>query len=195
MPVSQQSYPDWVRAFRTRGTVVKKVNERYYLYKRTSKRIPGKKYPQPVDTYIGLITENGVVKADKNLIPVNEPCIVKEYGFSRALLLRCPDNWKKAAGDDWSEILKLIIVSHSPRSYLTKEGKLHDKSEYNCSWGGKGNSLSRNMYERYHCDLRSLEPLKYIYAVYAGKKRIISEIDDEQKEILKKLEIKDLEVD
>ena len=102
MPVSQQSYPDWVRAFRTRGTVVKKVNERYYLYKRTSKRIPGKKYPQPVDTYIGLITENGVVKADKNLIPVNEPCIVKEYGFSRALLLRCPDNWKKAAGDERS---------------------------------------------------------------------------------------------
>lgn len=46
-------YPYWVQEQRTRGTTVKKVGETYYLYKRTSKRVPGKKYPQAVDTYIG----------------------------------------------------------------------------------------------------------------------------------------------
>ena len=44
-------YPEWVQQQRIKGTTVKKVGNTYYLYKRTSKRIPGKKYPQPVDTY------------------------------------------------------------------------------------------------------------------------------------------------
>ena len=46
-------YPEWVQQQRIKGTTVKKVGNTYYLYKRTSKRVPGKKYPQPVDTYIG----------------------------------------------------------------------------------------------------------------------------------------------
>ena len=50
MPVTEKRYPDWVQAQRTRGTTVKKKGDTYYLYKRTSRRVPGKKYPQPVDT-------------------------------------------------------------------------------------------------------------------------------------------------
>lgn len=49
-------YPDWVQQYRTKGKTVKKKGDKYYLYSRTSKRVPGKKYPQPVDTYIGIIT-------------------------------------------------------------------------------------------------------------------------------------------
>ena len=49
-------YPEWVQKFRTKGTTVKKKGDAYYLYKRTSKRVPGKKYPQPVDRYLGKIT-------------------------------------------------------------------------------------------------------------------------------------------
>lgn len=55
-------YPEWVQEQRVKGTTVKKVGNTYYLYKRTSKRIPGKKYPQPVDTYIGIITPDGVIE-------------------------------------------------------------------------------------------------------------------------------------
>ncbi|MDR1135792.1 MAG: hypothetical protein LBL49_06395 [Clostridiales Family XIII bacterium] len=39
------NYPDWVNAFKVKGTSVKKVGNEYYLYKSTSKRVPGKKYP------------------------------------------------------------------------------------------------------------------------------------------------------
>ena len=60
MPTTEKTYPDWVQAFRARGTTVKKKGDAYYLYKRTSKRVPGKKYPQPVDIYIGLITPKGI---------------------------------------------------------------------------------------------------------------------------------------
>ncbi len=50
MPKTGKTYPDWVQEYRVRGTTVKKKGEKYYLYKRTSRRVPGKKYPQPVDT-------------------------------------------------------------------------------------------------------------------------------------------------
>ena len=49
MPATEKVYPEWVQKYRMRGMTVKKKGESYYLYKRTSKRVPGKKYPQPVD--------------------------------------------------------------------------------------------------------------------------------------------------
>ncbi|MCL0201882.1 DUF2452 domain-containing protein [Klebsiella pneumoniae] len=63
MTAAEKRYPDWVQEQRTRGTTVKKKGDTYYLYKRTSRRVPGKKYPQPVDTYIGIITPEGVIKS------------------------------------------------------------------------------------------------------------------------------------
>lgn len=65
MPRTEITYPEWVQKYRERGTTVKKKGDSYYLYKRTSKRVPGKKYPQPVDTYIGIITPEGVEKTHK----------------------------------------------------------------------------------------------------------------------------------
>ena len=38
-------YPDYVKQYRPKGTVVKKVNDTYYAYYATSKRVPGKNYP------------------------------------------------------------------------------------------------------------------------------------------------------
>ncbi|MCL2747770.1 MAG: hypothetical protein FWE59_03845, partial [Oscillospiraceae bacterium] len=62
------NYPDWVNAFKEKGTSVKKVGNEYYLYRATSKRVPGKKYPQPVEEYIGTITREGVVRTNKRKI-------------------------------------------------------------------------------------------------------------------------------
>lgn len=59
MPVTEKKYPEWVQKHRVKGTTVKKKGDSYYLYKRTSRRVKGKKYPQPVDTYIGIITPEG----------------------------------------------------------------------------------------------------------------------------------------
>ncbi|SDB58912.1 hypothetical protein [Butyrivibrio sp. INlla16] len=42
---TEKVYPEWVQAQRVKGTTIKKKGDSYYLYKRTSKRVPGKKYP------------------------------------------------------------------------------------------------------------------------------------------------------
>ncbi len=54
-------FPEWVTKQRKPGTTVKKIGANYYLYYATSSRRPGKKYPVCEQTYIGKITEDGVV--------------------------------------------------------------------------------------------------------------------------------------
>ena len=76
MPVTEKKYPDWVQKHRTKGTTVKKRGDSYYLYKRTSRRVKGKKYPQPVDTYIGVITPEGVIQSNKRKVDLTDA----EYG-------------------------------------------------------------------------------------------------------------------
>ena len=86
-------YPEWVQAQKRKGTTIKKVGDNYYLYKHSSKRVPGKKYPVPVDTYIGVITPEGVVESKKKKISMTS-AEVWEYGFSKVLWLLCPEDWK-----------------------------------------------------------------------------------------------------
>ena len=121
-------YPDWVQAQRKRGTTVKKVGNNYYLYKRTSKRVPGKKYPQPVDTYIGMITPDGIIEKKKILVAASS-VEVREYGFSKAVQELCPQEWKDAAGNEWEDKLNLLITHWSPNSYLTKERDIKSEEE------------------------------------------------------------------
>ena len=72
MPVTEKKYPDWVQKYRITGTTVKKRGDSYYLYKRTSRRVKGKKYPQPVDTYIGVITPEGVIQSNKRKVSLTD---------------------------------------------------------------------------------------------------------------------------
>ena len=58
-------FPDWVYQFKTPGTTIKKIGDSYYLYSATSKKVPGKKYPVSIQSYIGKITENGVIDSRK----------------------------------------------------------------------------------------------------------------------------------
>lgn len=62
---TEMVYPEGLQEHGARGITVKKVGGTYYLYKRTSKRVPRKKYPQPVDTYAGIITSGGVIQSKK----------------------------------------------------------------------------------------------------------------------------------
>ena len=109
MPATAITYPEWVQKHRVRGTTIKKKGNSYYLYKRTSKRVPGKKYPQAVDTYIGLITPEGVVYSDKKKVTLSN-IEVREYGFTKAIQDLCPDGWKKPLGEDWNDVLSIIIL-------------------------------------------------------------------------------------
>lgn len=186
MPVTEKRYPDWVQAQRTKGTTVKKKGETYYLYKRTSKRIPGKKYPQPVDTYIGIITRDGVVKSEKKKISM-EGIEVKEYGFSMAVQQLCPEGWKKPLGKDWEDVLAILLWKWSPETYLSKERKIKKESEFHYQLNAQASSLSSRIYKEHGVELQKLQILKSIYLLYFEKGKAISKISKEQKELLEKI--------
>ena len=185
---TEMIYPEWVQEQRTRGTTVKKIGGTYYLYKRTSKRVPGKKYPQPVDTYIGIITPDGIVESKKKKLATTS-VEVKEYGFTKAVWDSCPDDWKKAVGDDWEEKLSCMILKWSPESYLSKEREVKTEEELNFSMSSQAGMLSRRFYKNYGIEFESLKSLMNIYLVYIEKAAIVSKMTAEQAELLKKISV------
>ena len=59
-------------------------------------------------TYIGVITPEGVIEANRRVVTVTD-IEVYEYGYTEAVMQLCLKSWKKAAGDDWEEYLYVII--------------------------------------------------------------------------------------
>lgn len=178
-------YPEWVQQQRTKGTTVKKVGNTYYLYKRTSKRVPGKKYSQPVDTYIGIITPDAIVERKKQQLATTS-IKVKEYGFSKAVWDSCPADWKKAVGEGGEDKLACMIVKTSPESYLETERDFKNADELSFSVASQAGMLSRRFYKMYGVEFSSFECLKNIYLVYIDKYVFVSEVTEEQMQLLKK---------
>ncbi len=185
MPVTEKKYPEWVQKYRTRGTTVKKKGDAYYLYRRTSKRVPGKKYPQPVDTYIGIITPEGLIESNKKKITMTD-IEVWEYGFTKAIMDLCPEGWKKPLGDDWEDVLRIIICDWSARSWLNKEGG-RDKNDFRYQFNAQAASLSRRIYKEHKIEVKDLYPLKDIYLVIMGRERAISKIEPKQQAVIDRL--------
>lgn len=184
--VNKTVYPEWVQSYRTQGKTVKKVGNTYYLYKRTSKRVPGKKYPQPVDTYVGIITPEGVVESKKKKLSLTG-VEVKEYGFSQALWQLCPKGWKKPLGDDWEDVLSIIIQKWSPESYLSKERVIRREEDFHYQFAAQMASLSRRIYKEHGVSLPELQELKSIYLVYLDKETAVSRINEEQGHLLEQI--------
>ena len=170
MPATAKTYPEWVQKQRTRGTTVKKKGDSYYLYKRTSKRVPGKKYPQAVDTYIGLITPEGIVCSDKKKVSLSS-IEIREYGFTKAIQELCPDSWKKPLGEDWEDVLRHIVLKWSPESYLKDEGRKKAEEELHYQFAAQAASLSRRICKKSGVDVKDLVTLKTIYLVRIEKKQ------------------------
>lgn len=170
---------------------VKKKDNSYYLYKRTSKRVKGKKFPQPVDHYVGVITPDGIVYAKNRIVPKHPRIKVREYGYTKALMEKCPDSWKHLAGGQWEDILKIIVVRHSPNTYLLDDKNLRKESDIGCNYSALYQSLGKAMKHRYGIDNADLEPLKYIYALRDIDKEetFISVPDDAQSALLEKLSL------
>ena len=188
MPKTAKTYPDWVQQYREKGTTVKKKGDAYYLYKRTSRRIPGKKYPQPVDTYIGVITPDGVIRSGRKCVSLTS-IEVREYGFSKAVWDLCTQGWKTPLGDDWEDVLSAIIVKRSPNSYLAKERTIRPEGDFRYQFAAQTAALSRRIHLEYGVGLDDLESLKTIFLVYLEKETVVSNISREQAELLGRLGI------
>lgn len=186
--MNQKVYPEWVQAHKTKGTTVKKVGENYYLYKHTSKRVAGKKYPQPVDTYIGVITPDGIIESGKKKMQLSG-IEVKEYGYSKAVWSLCPEDWKRPLGEDWEDVLSIIIVEQSPYSYLKREHRIREKEEFRYQFPVQLASLGKRISNAHKTSLKELHILESIYLVYLEKETAVSVINDEQKRLIDRLGI------
>ncbi|MCI7169917.1 hypothetical protein MSB04_05785 [bacterium] len=186
MTKTKKVYPEWVQKYREKGTTIKKKGDAYYLYKRTSRRVPGKKYPQPVDTYIGIITPDGVVQTQRKRVVLSD-IEVREYGYSYALWSLCPQGWKDALGEEWEDVLKTIILRWSPQSYLGRDYTGRDPKGFRCSLDAQVGMLSRRICKEHNVDLKELEILKNVYLVYIGKEEAVSRLNESQKNLLEKI--------
>lgn len=178
------AYPDWVNAFKVKGTSVKKVGNEYYLYRSTSKRAPGKKYPQPVQEYIGVITKEGVIQSNVRKISTDR-VKVYEYGMSYALQSLLPEAFMVNSHD--KETLRfafLHIVKHvSPRSYLLRGIKLPELSGLHISL-----SAQIKRYERLTgISIEKLRPLSELYLVETRECDMLSEFTPEMHELFIRL--------
>lgn len=181
MPVTQKTYPEWVQKYRTRGKTVKKKGNTYYLYSRTSRRVPGKKYPQPVDTYIGIITPEGIIETKKKKVDLTD-IEIWEYGFSKAVSTLCPEGWKDPLGEDWEDVLNILICDWSQNSYLKTE-ELRKKEDFRYQFNAQAASLSRRIFKEHGIEIKSLEILKNVYLLKIDGKMVISKINPGQKEL------------
>ena len=177
-------YPDWVNAFKEKGTSVKKVGNEYYLYSATSRRIPGKKYPQPIEEYIGVITKDGVIRSNVKKISTDR-VKVYEYGMSFALQSLIPERFLINSHDKRTmQFAFLHIVKHvSPKSYLLRNAELPALSELHINL-----NLQLKRYERLaRISIEDLRPLSEIYLVETKECDMLSEITSEMHGIFTRL--------
>ena len=178
------NYPDWVNAFKEKGTSVKKVGNEYYLYRSTSKRVPGKKYPQPVEEYIGVITKEGVKETKVRKVSTDR-VRVYEYGMSFALKTLLPKAFLINSHD--KETLRfafLHVVKHfSPNSYLLRGIELPALTELHI-----GLFAQIKRYERLAgISIEELRPLSELYLVETRECDMLSEATPEIREIFERM--------
>lgn len=184
-------YPEYVKKFKPRGTIVKKVRDKYYVYKATSKRVEGKNYPvQVIQGLLGCIDEYGFHELNRMVID-KEDVIIRECGFTNFLLLFediCLNdlNVNKSKKDS-KIIFYSLIVYLSSNSYLIDQNDVEILSldeltnRYKISISRQLNSLKKMVGVE---NLQELEQLKYICNVKVGNKILKSKLNEYQKELI-----------
>jgi len=192
-------YPEYVKNYRPKGTVVKKVGDVYYVYKATSKRVPGKKYPvQIVEGLVGKIDAFGFHPATTAKVDI-ENVIVRECGFTNYLLRyeKSYINENCALGiANTKTIYRSMIAYLSPNTYLydDKDSIIRPVNELVEMYGiGVPNRII-SIQKHIGVDLSQLEPLKYICNVRLGKKVFNSTLTNRQKQILEELGIDERDI-
>ena len=156
-------YPDYVKKFRPKGTIVKRVNDTYYAYYATSKRVPDKKYPvQVIRGLAGRIDESGFHKLSKAFVDTGH-VVIRECGFTNFLL----------------------NLDDEPGTTIYSAAEMVEK--FRVGIPNQVTAISRIC----EYDLKELEPLKYICSVTMGKRRFESELTKSQRELLERIGIRE----
>ena len=175
--------PEWAKKWKRKGTVMQMVGSLCCLYANSSHREKGKRNPVVERRYIGVVTPDGVcVKTDVNIDKGDVE--VWEAGFTDFILLNAPGNLvaerpgvcEEERERKQEEVLRGMIMSRSPRSYLWREGWLPEGFD----------QRTVNVYERRLQDLMGvgfdeLEVLKRLYLLaFHGGLEARSRMDEEQ---------------
>lgn len=188
-------YPDYVKQFRPKGTIVKRVNNTYYAYYATSKRVPDKKYPvQIIKGLAGRIDESGFHRLSKAFVETRH-VVVRECGFTN-FLLKFEEEYisrRKERVRERKNLYRSMIVYLSNNSYLNDEPGTTIYSvpemieKFQIGLPNQITAISRI------CEyaLEELEPLKYICSVTMGNRRFESELTEAQKELLERIGIEE----
>ena len=191
-------YPDYVKQFKPKGTIVKKVNNTYYAYYATSKRVPDKKYPvQIIKGLAGRIDESGFHKLSKAYVET-EHVVIRECGFTN-FLLKFEEEYisrRKEQVKERKNLYRSMIVYLSNNSYLNDDPgtTIYSTSEMIEKFQiGIPNQITaiRKICEY---DLEELEPLKYVCSVSMGNRVFQSELTDAQKKLLERIGITEDEI-
>lgn len=190
-------YPEEITRFRPKGTVIKRINNQYYVYEATSKRIPGKSYPvQVLGNLVGKIDNKGFIPIKRVVIEGDEVDI-REVGFTNYLLLFENDFILDSIGNATSKKTKRhiycnIIVYLSPASYLndeadfTYENIFDIEKRYNFSLIKQLNCIEKMTNQK----LEDIDPLKSICRVIVNNKKLKTTLTECQKELITKLGVR-----
>lgn len=191
-------YPDYIKQFRPKGTIIKKVNDTYYAYYATSKRVPGKSYPvQVIKGLAGKIDKNGFHQLSSAVVDTQN-IVIRECGFTN-FLLKFEEEYISRRSESVREkrnIYRSMIVYLSNNSYLNDEPTVTIYSPeqlVNKFHIGIPNQLTA-ISKMIEYQLETLEPLKYICSVKMGKRMFQSELTQAQKELIERLGITEDEI-
>ena len=174
--------PEWAKNWKRKGTVLVMVGDLCCIYKSTSKRVPGKKNPVPVRTYIGTVTPDGVVvKKDINIDKGDMD--VYEAGLTDFILSSVPEKLvKKTSGESEEErlkrqdyLVKQMILRLSPESYVSREVTLDAEADK------EARSLIAKFQKQSAVFIEDLDCLKRIHlVVFADGTEVRSRMNEEQ---------------
>ena len=138
--------PEWAQMYKKKGYDIRLRNGQYILLKITSKRVNGKKYPQPVQEYLGIITKNnGLIERKRKISDYQGEAL--EYGLSNYINTRFKRSIQRSlynvSGDKATSLITLGIIqfiygsinidylSMSYISYAKKDELLNDYNRTN----------------------------------------------------------------
>lgn len=131
-------HPNWAIRHRRKGTELRLINGRYYLYEVTSKWNPAKKRSQKITgKLLGSITEQrGFIESPKRLLQKKEPVIntveVKEYGITGFISSQLKDYevfLTKYFPKHWQSIIALVYCRLAYQCPL-KNVEFHFQNSY-----------------------------------------------------------------
>lgn len=188
-------YPDYIKQYRPKGTIVKRVNDTYYAYYATSKRVPDKKYPvQVIKGLAGKIDAHGFHPLTKAVVDT-EHVIIRECGFTNFLLKFEAEyiSRRQESVRERRNLYRSMIVYLSNNSYLNDDlgTRIYSKEEMIHKFQiGIPNQITA-ISKICEYSLKELEPLKYICNVRMGNRVFQSKLSAAQRELLLKIGVEE----